>query len=59
MAFIVAEDALDRYLVVRVEHWTRHAVLRGIVRVALNPSRSLSNMTQGRMPWFRATRPLQ
>ena len=25
MAFIVAEDALDRYLVVRVEHWTRNA----------------------------------
>jgi len=59
MAFIVAEDALDRYLVVRVEHWTRNTVLRGIARVALNPSRSLSNITQGRMPWFRAMRPLQ
>ena len=59
MAFIVAEDALDRYLVVRVEHWTRNAVLRRIVRVIFNPSRSLSNITQGRMPWFRAMRPLQ
>ena len=48
-----------RYLVVRVEHWTRNTVLRGITRVALNPSRSLSNITQGRMPWFRAMRPLQ
>ena len=49
----------DRYLVIRVEHWTSNAVIRRIVRVALNPSRSLSNMTQGRMPWFRATRPLR
>lgn len=59
MAFIVAEDALDRYLIVRIEHWTANRVLRGISRVALNPSRSLSNLTQGRSPWFRSSRPLR
>jgi len=59
MAFIVAEDALDRYLIVRIERWTSNPVLRGVARVALNPSRSLSNLTQGSAPWFRAARPLQ
>lgn len=59
MAFIVAEDALDRYLIVRIERWTSSPMLRGVARVALNPSRSLSNLTQGSAPWFRATRPLR
>jgi hypothetical protein len=59
MAFIVAEDALDRYFIVRIEHWTTNRVLRGVSRVVLNPSRALSNVTQGRSPWFRASRPLR
>jgi len=59
LAFIVAEDALDRYLIVRIEHWTSNSLVRGIARVALNPSRSLSNITQGSSPWFRAARPLR
>ncbi len=59
MAFIVAEDVLDRYFIVRIEQWTSNGVVRGIARVLFNPSRSLSNITQGRSPWFRATRPIR
>lgn len=58
LGFIVAEDALDRYLIVRIERWTSNRVLRAIARAALNPSRTLSNTAQGRLPWFRVGRPL-
>jgi hypothetical protein len=59
LGFIVAEDALDRYLVVRIETWTRNRVLRAIARIVLNPSRTMSNVAQGRSPWFRVVRPLR
>src|SRR5688572_6110083 len=57
LAFMVAEDALDRYLMVRIERWTGNRFLRATFRVLLNPSRAMSNGTQGRAPWFRPARP--
>ena len=59
LAFMVAEDALDRYLVTRIESWTANRFLRATARTALNPSRTLSNAAQGRAPWHRAVRPLR
>jgi hypothetical protein len=59
LAFMVAEDALDRYLILRIESWTGNRLLRALARMALNPSRTLSNTAQGRVPWSRAVRPLQ
>ncbi len=56
LGFMVVEDALDHYLVRRIESWTSSRVLRTISRVALNPSRSLSNAAQGKAPWYRSTR---
>ena len=51
LGFMVAEDALDRYLIVRIESWTGNRLLRALARMALNPSRTLSNTAQGRAPW--------
>jgi hypothetical protein len=59
LAFMVAEDALDRYLITRIESWTGNRLIRAFSRVALNPSRTMSNAAQGRSPWFRAVRPLR
>jgi hypothetical protein len=59
LGLLVAEDALDRYVVRRLEGWTSSPALRATIRVALNPSRALSNAVQGRMPWSRPTRPLR
>jgi hypothetical protein len=59
LGFLVAEDAIDRYLIVRIESWTRNRALRAIARMALNPSRTLSTAVQGRAPWSRAVRPLR
>ena len=54
LGFLVAEDALDRYLIRRVESSTDNRVLRAGIRILLNPSRTLSNVAQGRAPWARA-----
>ncbi len=59
LAFMVAEDALDRYFVAKIESRTSNRVLRAIARMALNPSRTLSNTAQGRAPWSRPVRPLR
>ncbi|HTV01119.1 MAG TPA: hypothetical protein VMF13_11295 [Luteitalea sp.] len=56
--FLVAEDALDRYLVRRFEERVRNRVWRASMRMLLNPSRTLSNAAQGRTPWHRTTRTL-
>jgi hypothetical protein len=55
---MVAEDALDRYLITWIEQRTANRFYRGAVRVVFNPSRTLSNMAEGRTPWARAVRPL-
>jgi hypothetical protein len=55
----MAEDALDRYLIARIESWTGNKAVKLISRVLLNPSRTLSNTAQGRAPWFRAVRQLR
>lgn len=59
LAFMVAEDALDRFLARKFEAWTRNWLLRVLARMALNPSRTLSNTAQGRAPWARPVRPLR
>lgn len=56
--WIVAEDALDRYLVERLEGKIQNRVVRAIIRLGMNPGRTLSNTASGRMPWFRDDRPL-
>jgi hypothetical protein len=59
LGFMVAEDAIDRYVIVRIESWTENRLIRAIARAALNPSRTLSNTAQGRSPWSRPIRPLR
>lgn len=57
-AMTVAEDALDRYLIAVTERHTQNRVYRAAMRILFNPSRSFANVTEGRAPWFRYTRPL-
>lgn len=58
LGLMVAEDLLDHHIVGWVERRTANRALRATVRIALNPSRALSNMAQSRMPWSRPGRPL-
>ncbi len=56
--WMVAEDALDRFLVKWAEGRVRNRGLRAALRFALNPGRALSNSASGRSPWYRDGRPL-
>lgn len=53
LGWMIAEDALDRYLVRFVEHKTQNRALRALVRGGANPSRSLANVISGQWPWAR------
>lgn len=56
--FMIAEEALDRYVVRWIESKTRNRVLRAAVRLAFGPSRMLANTAQNRLPWHRPDRAL-
>ena len=58
LGFMVLEDTLDRHLMTRIESWTDNRILLVLARITLNPSRTLSNTAQGRLPWARAGRSL-
>jgi hypothetical protein len=58
MAFLVAEDAADRYVVRWAEEHVSNKVLRGSLRIFFGPSQALANMAMGHMPWHRESRPL-
>jgi hypothetical protein len=54
---MVAEDALDRFVVRRFEAWSERRIPRLLLRGVLNPNRSLANMLRGKVPWHRDSRP--
>ncbi len=53
----VGEDALDKYLVMRIETWTSNPVILMLARGFLNPTRSFANVMRLKVPWHRDTRP--
>jgi hypothetical protein len=55
--WMVGEDALDRYVIRRIEDRTTNRWLRIAARTGLNPARSFANLLDGRAPWDRASRP--
>jgi hypothetical protein len=55
-AFLVGEDALDRYVVRRIERASDNLYLRVAARTLLNPARSCANLFRFKKPWHRDTR---
>lgn len=55
--WMVGEDALDQYVIKKLEVRTESHFKRLFIRSALNPTRSMANMMQGKPPWNRDTRP--
>lgn len=53
---MVAEDALDHYVVKPLERRTGSPVLRLVLRGALNPNRSFANLIRWKVPWHRDSR---
>jgi hypothetical protein len=55
--WMTGEDALDRYVIRRIEGRTTNRWIRIAARTGLNPARSFANLLDGRAPWDRASRP--
>ncbi|MFN8008103.1 MAG: hypothetical protein U0V70_13985 [Terriglobia bacterium] len=57
LVWMAGEDALDKYLIKRIEGYTRNRFIRIMTRSFLNPSRSFANCMNWERPWDRDTRP--
>jgi hypothetical protein len=57
LGWSITEDALDQYLIRRVESRTGNFWIRGAVRSGLNPARSMANAMALQWPWHRDDRP--
>lgn len=56
IVWMVAEDALDRYAVRRIEDSTNNLGIRIAARLVLNPSQSFANLMNMEYPWYRENR---
>lgn len=56
LVWIVGEDAIDRYIVRRIEDHTHNVPLRILARVALNPPQGMANLMNLQYPWYRENR---
>lgn len=57
LAWMIGEDAIDKYIILPLEGRYHNKVLRAIFRGTLNPSRTFANVMSFKSPWHRDTRP--
>jgi hypothetical protein len=53
LGMLVVEDALDRYVIERIERRSHNRYVRILSRMALNPTRSSANLLRFKKPWHR------
>jgi hypothetical protein len=56
MVWMVAGDAIDRYVTVPLENHTHKAAVRALARSVLNPPQSFANLMMLQYPWHRENR---
>ena len=56
LLWLVGEDAVDRYVIRKIESYTQNRVIVKAARGFLNPTRTLSNVLRLKRPWYRDTR---
>jgi hypothetical protein len=56
LVWMVAEDALDRYVTIPIEKRTKSTAIRILARTALNPPQSFANLMMLQKPWHRENR---
>jgi hypothetical protein len=56
LVWMVAGDALDRYVTVPLENRTHNTALRILARLGLNPPQSFANLMMFQYPWRRENR---
>jgi hypothetical protein len=57
-AWMIGQDAFDKYVMRRLETKVGNNQLRAIIRCFADIPRSVANMTSRKAPWYRADRPL-
>jgi hypothetical protein len=57
-AIMLVEDALDRFVIRKLEDRTRSPFVRALLRMWLNPSRATASVAGLQAPWYRPGRPL-
>ena len=57
LGWMIGEDAIDRYVIRRIEWRVRNPIVRALARSVLNPTRSYANVMAFRRPWHRDDRP--
>lgn len=57
MGWQVGEDAIDRFVIRKLEDRFANNWVRMMARSWLNPSRSMANLMRGTVPWHRDSRP--
>jgi hypothetical protein len=57
VAWMAGEDALDRYVIERLERKIDNPAGRVLIRILLNPTRSMASLVAGQKPWKRHGRP--
>ncbi|HEY0174170.1 MAG TPA: hypothetical protein VGB98_24340 [Pyrinomonadaceae bacterium] len=53
VGMLVAEDALDRYVIERLERRWQNRYVRILSRMTLNPTRTAANLLRFKKPWYR------
>ena len=56
LGWMIAEDALDKLLILPIERKVKSPTARLLIRSWLNPSRGMANVLRGNWPWYRDTR---
>jgi hypothetical protein len=55
-AWLVGEDALDKYLIRYLDSRVKNRSFNALLRSFLNPTRSMANVLRGKYPWYRDDR---
>jgi hypothetical protein len=56
LGWMIGEDAVDRFVIKRIERHYRNPFIRGLARSTLNPTRGYANMLAFHKPWHRDSR---
>jgi len=56
LGWMIAEDAVDRFLLIPLERRVRNVYVRTLARGFLNPTRSMANIVRGKAPFVRDDR---
>ncbi len=56
LSWMIAEDAMDRYVVKLIEARTHNHYARAAARTFMTPARSFANLMDMRLPWYRDSR---